>query len=197
MLAMAMGGCHLSDGEIERYSMGRSPDAELDRCDEHLLICGPCRRLVERADVFVCAMRRAAALSPERPRIRRGWFHLPQLIPVLAALAALLIAVWLRSHYPVPLPPTATVLLTASRGPGIQIHAPAGTPLVLQPDLSGLPVWPSYRLEVVDAAGARLWEGRYPGAAAPKMRPGVYFVRLYSPAGELYREYGLEIPKPR
>jgi hypothetical protein len=67
----------------------------------------------------------------------------------------------------------------------------------LQPDLSGLPSWPSYRLEVVDAAGARLWQGVFPGPAAPRMRPGVYFVRLYSPAGELYREYGLEIPQPK
>jgi hypothetical protein len=195
MAAMAVGGYHLDASEIERYSMGRSTGDELDRCDEHLLICAPCRRQVEEADVFLRAMRRAAAQSRELPR--RDWFHLPQLIAVLAALAALLLVAWFGAQRPLPTPPAATVLLTASRGSGIEIHAPAGTPLALQPDLSGLPPWPSYRLEVVDAAGARLWRGVYPGPDAPGMRPGVYFVRLYSPAGEIYREYGLEIRKSR
>ncbi len=194
MLAMAIGGCHLDDNEIERYSMGRSSGDELDCCDEHLLICAPCRRQVEAADVFLRAMRQAAAQSQER---RRSRFHLPQLILVLGALAALLLAAWFGAQRQVPTPPAATVLLTASRGSGIEIHAPAGTPLALQPDLSGLPSWPSYRLEVVDAAGARVWQGVYPGPDAPGMRPGVYFVRLYSPGGEIYREYGLEIRKSR
>ena len=193
MLAMGIGGC-LDDDETERYSMGRFAGAELDRCDEHLLICEPCRRQVEAADVFLRAMRRAAAQSQE---LRRNRFHLPQLILVLSALAALLLAAWFGAQRQIPLPPAATVLLTASRGSGIEIHAPAGTPLALQPDLSGLPSWPSYRLEVVDAAGARVWQGVYPGPNAPGMRPGVYFVRLYSPGGEIYREYGLEIRKSR
>jgi hypothetical protein len=174
--------------------MGRSSGDELDCCDEHLLICEPCRRQVEAADVFLRAMRRAAAQSQE---LRRNRFHLPQLILVLSALAALLLAAWFGAQRQIPLPPAATVLLTASRGSGIEIHAPAGTPLALQPDLSGLPSWPSYRLEVVDAAGARVWQGVYPGPNAPGMRPGVYFVRLYSPGGEIYREYGLEIRKSR
>jgi hypothetical protein len=198
MLAMAIGdGWHMNDSEIERYSMGRSTGAELDRCDEHLLICEPCRRQIEEADVFVRAMRQAAAPSQELPRIRRNWFHLPRLIPVFAGLAALLLVAWFGAQRLVPTPPAATILLTASRGSGIQIQAPSGTPLALQPDLSGLPSWPSYRLEVVSAAGARLWQGVYPGPATPKMRPGIYFVRLYSPSGEIYREFGLEIPKPR
>jgi hypothetical protein len=198
MAAMAMAGLgHLNDSEIERYSMGRSTGEELDRCDEHLLICETCRRQVEETDVFLRAMRGAAARSQKSPRIRRDWLQLSRPIPVLAALAALAAMAWVGAQHLVLTPPAATILLTASRGPGIQIQAPSGTPLALQPDLSGLPSWPSYRLEVVDAAGARLWQGVYPGPAAPKMRPGVCFVRLYSPGGELYREYGLEVRKAR
>ena len=197
MLAMAIDGCHLNDTEIERYSMDRFQGTALDRCDEHLLVCGPCRRQVEEADVFLRAMRRAAARSQELPRRRRNWFRFPEFIPAFAALAMLLLVAWFGARRPVPMPPAATVLLTASRGSEIQIHAPAGAPLALQPDLSALPSWPSYRLEVVDAAGARLWQGVYPGPDAPGMRPGVYFVRLYSPGGEIYREYGLEIRKSR
>ena len=197
MLAMAMGDTwHLDDGEIERYSMGRCSGAELDRCDEHLLICEHCRRQVEEADAFAGAMRGAAAQGRERPRIRRDWFRLPRLVPVFAAAALLTIA-WFGAQRLVPTPPPATILLTASRGTGTQIQAPSATPLAFQPDLTGLPFWPSYRLEVVDAAGARLWQGAYPGPATPKMPPGACFVRLYSPYGELYREYGLEILKPR
>jgi hypothetical protein len=198
MQAMAVGDrSHLNDGEIERYSMGRCMGEELDRCDEHLLICEPCRRQVEAAEVFLRAMRGAAAQSQSLPRTGRKWFQLPRLIPVFAAVAALLAVAWFGASRRLPTPPAATVLLTATRGPGTQIQAPSGTPLVLRPDLSGVPSWPSYRLEVVDAAGARLWQGLYPGPATPKMPPGVCFVRLYSPGGELYREYGLQIQKPR
>jgi hypothetical protein len=194
MLAMAIGDrWHLDDGEIERYSMGRCADAELDRCDEHLLICETCRLQVEAADVFAGAMRRAAAQSLEQPRPRRNWFQFPRLVPAFAALAALLTIAWFGAQRLTTTPPAAAILLTASRGIGTQIQAPAATPLALQPDLSGLPMLPSYRLEVVDAAGAHLWKGAYPGPATPKLRPGVYFVRLYSPGGDLYREYGLEI----
>jgi hypothetical protein len=188
---------HLDDGEVERYSMDQCPSAELERCDEHLLICEPCRRQVEQADVFHRAMRGAADQSRERPRVRRNWFQFPRLIPAFAALAALVVVAWFGAQRLAPTPPPATILLTALRGAGTQIQAPSATPLALQPDLSGLPSWPSYLLEVVDAAGARLWQGAYPGRATPKLPPGVYFVRLYSPSGELYREYGLEIRKPR
>ena len=188
---------HLNDSEIERYSMGRSTGEELDRWDEHLLICETCRRQVGEADVFLRAMRRAAAHSQQLPRIRRVWRHLPRIMPILAALAALLAVAWFVAQHLVLTPPATSIPLTAPRGPGIQIQAPSGTPLALQPDLSGLPTWPFYRLEVVDAAGARLWQGVYPGSAAPRMRPGVCFVRLYSPGGEFYREYGLEIRPPR
>jgi hypothetical protein len=198
MLAIRVGDMsHLDEDEIERYSMGRFAGEELDRCDDHLLICEPCRRQVERTDVFLRAIRGAAAQSEPLPRMRRNWFHFPQFLPVSAALAALLAIAWFGGPRLRPTPPAATVLLTASRGYGTQVQAPSGAPLALQPDLTGIPAWPSYRLEVVDASGARQWQGAYPGSAAPKMRPGVYFVRLYSPRGELYREYGLEIQVPR
>ncbi len=37
--------------------------------------------------------------------------------------------------------------------------------------------------------------GSYPGALAPALRAGIYFVQLYSGSGELLREYGLEIQR--
>jgi len=52
-------------------------------------------------------------------------------------------------------------------------------------------------LEVVDARNTVVWQGaltaRDPQATLPRRGPGTYFVRIYSPARDLLREYGLEV----
>ena len=89
--------------------------------------------------------------------------------------------------------------LVATRGNGIEAKAPAGRALDLQLDLAGLPPESSFRLEMVDAVGKRVWEGAAVSrdskavASVPQMAGGLYFLRAYALSGKLLREYGLEV----
>ena len=89
--------------------------------------------------------------------------------------------------------------LVATRGNGIEAKAPAGRALDLQLDLAGLPPESSFRLEMVDAIGKRVWEGAAVSrdskavASVPRMGVGLYFLRAYALSGKLLREYGLEV----
>ncbi len=69
--------------------------------------------------------------------------------------------------------------------------APAGRALDLRLDGGGV------RLEIVNASGQIAWQGPLQAAgeqaAAPGQRRGAYLVRVRSRAGELRREYRLEI----
>ena len=93
--------------------------------------------------------------------------------------------------------PVVAVSLTALRSSGAGSSAPAGRELMLHPDLTGLAEVSSYRLEIVDQTGRKVRQGtlaRAPGGSqVPGLPAGLYFVRVYLPAGELLREYGLEI----
>jgi hypothetical protein len=52
---------------------------------------------------------------------------------------------------------------------------------------------------MVDRSGNRVWQATVPARGSkadfkvPGTQPGVYFVRLYRPPGELLREYGFEV----
>ncbi len=175
---------HLTEEEVERYSLGESVEPELASVEEHLLVCAACRERVEASEVYVRSMRRAAA-AERRPRARAaGWTF------ALAFAAVLLLGVLLiRRNSPAPV----AVTLVATRGAAIAAQAPAGVPLTLRPDLAGLPPAASYSLEMVDRSGKRVWSGTFPGAPAASAPAGTYFVRLYSPSGTLLREYGLEV----
>jgi hypothetical protein len=89
--------------------------------------------------------------------------------------------------------------LAATRGSAIEATAPAGRWLLLRLDLSNLPASPAYRMEMVDRSGNRVWQATVPARGSkadfkvPGTQPGVYFVRLYRPPGELLREYGFEV----
>ena len=54
-----------------------------------------------------------------------------------------------------------------------------------------------FRLEIVDQAGHTVRQGELTrardGIQVPGLGAGLYFVRVYLPAGELLREYGLRI----
>jgi hypothetical protein len=91
--------------------------------------------------------------------------------------------------------PALAVSLTALRGNGAGSSAPAGRELVLHPDLTGLSVDSSYRLEIVDRTGHTVRQATLAGAqngiGVPGLRAGQYYVRVYLLAGELLREYAL------
>jgi hypothetical protein len=91
-------------------------------------------------------------------------------------------------------PPAFAVTLNATRGVTMGAQAPARRPLDLKPDFTGLAAFPHYDLRVVDRIGSQVAQVEAtPGAAShiPGLPPGAYFVRIYSPAGELLREYAL------
>ena len=192
---------HMDEDEIESYSMGAVSEEESARFDEHLLICESCQNRVTRSDGYIAAMQGASwrmRRQPPEPEPSRWLF--PRLIPffAVAGLVALVAIAGLRPWARVAAPIFA-VSLEATRGAGIDARAPAGRALLLNLELAGLPVQASYRVETVDRLGTVVWKGTVPAqdsraaAALPGMSAGVYFVRVYSSAGELLREYGLDV----
>jgi hypothetical protein len=192
---------HVDEEEIERYSMGAMAEEAIAPFEEHLLICESCQHRLAETDVYVSAMRQASARLRTAP-VKRGhpWLLFPRLVPALAGMAVVMVAagLWLgRPDTGEALP--FAVDLAATRGPAIEATAPAGRWLILRLDLANLPASPGYRVEMVDRYGNRVWQATVPARGSkadfkvPRTQPGVYFVRLYRPPGELLREYGIEV----
>ncbi|HYW43881.1 MAG TPA: zf-HC2 domain-containing protein [Bryobacteraceae bacterium] len=194
---------HLEEEQVEKYSMGCLPDAELAPIEEHLLTCEACRARISSHDDFAVAMKTAASqLRREPAKEKARLFVFPRLVPMAAAAALIVVlaAVGTRvvNHTRAP---AFAVSLQAMRGAGVGTQAPAGRPLILQLDLAGLPPV-AHRVEVVDASGAVVWKGPTEGPPSPAgstaavsmpgLNAGVYFVRVYASPGGLLREYGLE-----
>jgi hypothetical protein len=187
---------HISEAEVEQYSMSTLPEWQLALVEEHLLICEFCQNRVTQSDAYVVSMQDAALeLREERTEAPKARFT-AGLAPVfgLAAMGLVGAAVWTQhtSKRDSPDPPLP-VYLQAVRGAGAGSVAPARRRLVLHPDLTGLPVGQSYRLELVNSTGGKTWQGSGPEATLPPLPPGMYFLRGYSASGELVREYGLEL----
>ena len=79
-------------------------------------------------------------------------------------------------------------------------RGPAGRPLELAMDASGIGNGVRCRVEVVTASGESAWngasnpEGGKLLARVPQgLRSGSYWVRLYAPGDELVREFGLRL----
>jgi hypothetical protein len=196
---------HLTEEELEQYCLGGLTGVGLARLEEHLFLCEPCRGRLTETESYVVAMRQAslqwsaehgkehaAGITVIRPprQTRPG-----RLAPVLiAALLVVCAAVWFGHRSRVPALPFA-VELTAVRGaaPG---PVPAGRPLLLELDLTGLSEGRPFAGEVVDAAGSRVAE--FPVGAPARLKalpPGGYFVRICKSSGELLREYALTVKR--
>ena len=192
---------HVDDEELERYSMGAMPEAAIAPFEEHLLVCEPCQLRLAQTDAYVGAMRQASARLRTEP-LKRGlpWLRFPRLVPALAGMAVAIVAagLWISRPDMGEAHPFA-VDLEATRGAAIEARAPAGRWLLLRLDLANLPASSSYRLEMVDRFGSRIYQatvaaqGSRAGFMVPGTQPGIYFVRLYRPPGELLREYGFEV----
>jgi hypothetical protein len=188
---------HAADEDLERYSQGGIAEEECARLEEHLLVCESCRGRLEEHDRFAGSMALAgeqwrAEHPPKETKSRR----LPPLLFAFASIVLLTLgALWLTRKSGQELPPVA-VALSATRGVTGAAQAPAGRPLELKPDLTGLASFPNYDLQVVDSAGAQIARGKAaPDGTTqiPALRPGTYFVRIYSPERELLREYALQL----
>jgi hypothetical protein len=187
---------HLDEEQAQEYAMGSLSEEDEARCEEHLLVCDSCRQQVDAADTYLAAMKSATALPAESPQPRFQWLMRR---PVWALGIALLvfgaIQLWRYSPGGAPVP----VQLAAFRGGLVGATAPAGSDLLLFPDLTGLPQSSNFRLDLVDSAGRLLWSGNYAagGSRAPRQPEGTYFVRIRDARGELLREYGLTIARKR
>jgi hypothetical protein len=188
---------HASDEMLERYADGSLAESAAAGLEEHLLICPACQKRLAELDSYVQAMQGASRRirreerAAARPMFKPAW----ALAAVLAA-AALIVAVRLPSRAPQPY----AVGLTAFRGAdGIEARVPAGQPLLLTLDLTGIDAPASCIVEVVDARGGAVWhaqvmprDGKLTVASSHRFAPGRYYVRLFSSPRTLLREYGLE-----
>jgi hypothetical protein len=181
---------HLVPDEMENYSPGHATPEETARLAEHLLVCEQCRIKLEENEGFAIAMK-AAAARLDRTNVRSRWK-----LPVLAAAACLLLAAGVALRWQGNPQSPFAVNLTALRANN-SVAVPAGRALELHPDLSGLPSAPSYRIDIVDQAGSQVWRGEFAASrtviTVPGQAAGPHFVRVYTPGGELVREYGLQI----
>lgn len=198
---------HASEETLESYAMGSLGGPALAEVEEHLLVCPHCQEQLKEIDGYVAAMRNAAAGLERKDESRKEfWTRVSRALTIrrigwamaIAALLILGISIRLSLRSSPPAQPLALVLET-NRGSELQ-RAPAGRPLTLSLDVTGLPVWPAYDVEAVDAKGAV--QAQFHTAAAPSgieirlaegLRRGNYFVRIYSPSRELLREYGVQV----
>ena len=205
MAAMTHGiNPHPGDDELERYAMGLLPESEVAPFEEHLLLCETCRHRLHAADDYTGAMQGASAALRKRDgmapvRVRQPIWTWLRLIPAVAALGILVVVLgwWSRSS-DLDGPPFA-ISLAATRGVDDGAWVPAGTWLLVRLDLAGLPDYPSYSIEMVNDTGIAVWHGDGKAVDAkiesriPQTKPGAYFIRVYSPSGELLREFGLKV----
>jgi hypothetical protein len=220
---------HPSEDLLEEYAFQRLAEEQVAPLEEHLLACLSCQQALTEIDGYLLLMKRGTAqtaVSPAREP-RRSWWpiwtpnRMPNLAPAFATkwahnwawtaagAVACLVAAILLSQRPVPIAPVS-IALVPLRG-SETVTAPRGAPLELQlePGDSSSPA--DYRIEVVNAAGKRVWNGEAklkPPATgggpangkleAPKLEAdvtpglgkGLYWVRLYE-AEKLRSETGL------
>jgi hypothetical protein len=184
-------GRHMQEDEVERYCMRQMSEAESAGFEEHLLTCEECRNRVLEIDHYLGAMYNAGTEIRNASRRPLVWSWT---MAVASALALVLVAIFLIQ--PAQSPEFQEARLYAMRGAALGPKVSAQSPLVLVPDLTGLPEYSSYGLQLVDAVGKQVAAGQV-SASNPSMKvnrvpSGVYFVRLLSPEGQLLREYGLE-----
>jgi hypothetical protein len=198
---------HASEELLESYALGSLEEPVLGELEEHLLVCSRCQDHLKEIDTYHAAMKSAAArLEGEDESRKRLWTRVSGALTarrlgwimalVTVALAGLALRLWLNPA--APSSPVALVLET-SRSSEV-LHAPTRRVLELSLDIKGLPAYPLYLVETVDAFGhmqaqsrAAVSEGRVKTSLAKGLRPGNYFIRLYTPSRELLREYGLVI----
>ena len=201
---------HPPEEVLERYVMHRMSDEETDRVEDHLLICGKCRDAVDESERWVALMKEALPAGPEEPAgtSTRWWQSLAGSVtkehrwyqsvgaPVLAGALALFLAVWaalplLRDQARSPV--VSEVSLSAVRGNELQQDVVAGKQLQLQfTDIEGAA--PGGRVTIVTAAGQEVWTGAIlpqNRVLVPGLRPGTYWVRVFTGQGEQIKEYGL------
>ena len=195
---------HPPEDVMEEYAFNRLAEEHCADLEEHLLICRRCQGRLARTDEYIQLIKQAAAQWQGQPRPKAssgaGWRS-----PFTAILGVGVVAVALALAIPHswrPARESAPVELVAFRGGAgtamARARAGAATDIVI--DATDLDHRHNLRVEVVDAGGRPVWSGQAAEAASgarisarigARLRAGVYWIRLYSPDGELLREFGL------
>jgi hypothetical protein len=194
---------HASDDELELYALDRLPELEVDRVEDHLIVCDPCRDRLEHIGSFALTMRETLRRFPAHEE--REWFRFEWLSRLMqprfamagafAVMLALLTGIY-EARRP-SLAAVASLQLTATRANLQEVPPAREFDLTLRdfPATGG-----PFRLELVDQAGTRLWAGHpesTPGELRAKiglpLASGVFFLRLYGDADRLVHEYGFRV----
>lgn len=201
---------HCSDASLERYAFGNLPSEDVDRVDEHLLICETCREKLDATERYARAMRNAAARLRGRKETAAGahggvresvreWFTLPARAWAAVAVVLSILGFVAASQIlrPVSAAPPVAVSLLAERG--APVSAPAHRILDLTLDARGFEESSGIRMELVDSDGKTL-EAQIARPTGDRIRfrvphdlgAGSYYVRLHGSAG-LEREFALDL----
>jgi len=193
---------HATDEMLERYSMNRLAGPELAGFEEHLLVCESYQDRLAREDRIRQRVRDGAAVL-QQPRAVVPW-RWPKSAWAAGLVAAGLVifagSAWQSLRRSTA--PPAVILLQTTRGTenATLAAAPAGKPLTLVLDLTDLQQSSEYALEVVDAGGHPAFQSngsprnnRLEATLSRGLAAGAYFVRVYTSARELLREYALTV----
>jgi hypothetical protein len=202
---------HESEDSLELYALHRLPDSEVERVENHLLICEGCRDRLEEVSAFAFSMRQTLRDEPvieSNTRWFSRWFGrwFGGLRPQLAlggAFAVMVMAVGIyRISADAHIVPVASLQLTALRGSDVKTvvrareldlaftDAPASSRLDIV-DVDNVTVWTGTLRPVAERAEARIAQARI----TQVLSPGEYFARVYNGAGQPLHEYQFEVVK--
>src|SRR5215471_12060191 len=123
--------CQVTADDLERYAMGKTSAEETEQIEEHLLICESCRDRLEETREFTAAMQSASAKVRLQDRRKA--------VPMIATAAGIVVAICVAFLlWPGSRQAPFALNLIATRGAG-EVRIPAGRPLEIHPDLTGLP----------------------------------------------------------
>ena len=88
---------HFSPDELEAYSLGLSSDADLEKVEEHLLICERCQNELALTDQYGRAMRKAVSSPQTGKRLRS--IHITKDGPVFGAMHSGADGKWVARHW--------------------------------------------------------------------------------------------------
>jgi hypothetical protein len=192
---------HGTDDQLELYARGRLPESELPVLEEHLMICTNCRDKLDEIGDFALGMHEASIKAAVPQTGRAGWglasFLRRPAFSMALAFVALLVVMGVFANGRPKFAPSASLLLTATRGEmPLTVAAREFDVTLSDGPREGGP----FRIEVLTATGAKAWSGLAESSPAgvqfqltEKLTQGDYFVRLYSVAGKTLREYGFRI----
>jgi hypothetical protein len=187
---------HPAQEIFENYVFNRLPEEEIANFEMHLLICESCQDALKETIEFIRLMKAGTAsyISQHRGTPFPGRFR-PAVRWNVAAAALVLTTLVALLSWRTPVTEPRAIAMDAYRGAGTR--APSGEPLELKIDLKDVKPAAGYQVEIVDAAGGRVWFGRTPARINKGLSPGMYWVRLSTNTGEPLREYGLTVGKVR